>query len=195
MIFAANYRPLDDLNHQRLIWNQTRSRKWQPSLTVESNCAWWTHTVNSSPLDKMAAISQTIFSDAYSWMKHFVFWLKFHRSLFVRIQLTITSIGLDNGLALKRRQAIIWTNADPVYRRKYTALGGDELWNIRPLIFNTFICTIRFTTGRNLIGIFIIYFIRTNLNNIRHCSLDYNDASSNINKNNVSKLGSKIILD
>ena len=29
------------------------------------------------PLGKMAAISQTIFSDAFSWMKSFVFWLKF----------------------------------------------------------------------------------------------------------------------
>ena len=36
-------------------------------------------------LNKMAAISQTIFSDAFSWMKHFVFWLKFHWSLFLRV--------------------------------------------------------------------------------------------------------------
>ena len=42
------------------------------------------------PLDKMAAISQTIFSDAFSWMKSFVFWLKFHWSVFLRVQLTIT---------------------------------------------------------------------------------------------------------
>ena len=33
----------------------------------------------------MAAISQTIFSDAFSWMKSFVFWSKFHW-----VQLTIT---------------------------------------------------------------------------------------------------------
>ena len=45
---------------------------------------------NSSPLDKMAAISQTIFSDAFSWMKNFEFWLKFHWSLFPRAQLTIS---------------------------------------------------------------------------------------------------------
>ena len=41
-------------------------------------------------LDKMDAISQTIFSDAFSWMKSFVFWLKFQWSLFLRVQLTIT---------------------------------------------------------------------------------------------------------
>ena len=33
----------------------------------------------------------------------------------------------DNGLAPSRRQAIIWTNADPVHWRIYAALGGDEL--------------------------------------------------------------------
>ena len=42
------------------------------------------------PFNKMAAISQTIFSDAFSWMKIFIFWLKFHRSLFPKVQLTIT---------------------------------------------------------------------------------------------------------
>ena len=44
----------------------------------------------SSPLDKMTAISQTIFSDAFSWMENFVFWLKFRWGLCLRVQLTIT---------------------------------------------------------------------------------------------------------
>ena len=35
-------------------------------------------------------------------------------------------MGLDNGLAPNRRQAIIWTNADPNHWRIYAALGGDE---------------------------------------------------------------------
>ena len=39
--------------------------------------------------DKMAAISQTTFSSAFSWMKTFEFWLRFHWSLFIRVQLTI----------------------------------------------------------------------------------------------------------
>ena len=37
------------------------------------------------------------------------------------------NIGSNNGLVPKRRQAIIWTNADPINRRIYPALGGDEL--------------------------------------------------------------------
>ena len=40
------------------------------------------------PVDKMAPILQTIVSDAFSWIKSFVFWLKFHWSLFLRVQLT-----------------------------------------------------------------------------------------------------------
>ena len=36
------------------------------------------------PLDKMAAISQTIFSDAFSWKQSFVFWFIFHLSSFLR---------------------------------------------------------------------------------------------------------------
>ena len=46
----------------------------------------WTHL----PLDKMATILRTIFSDAFSWMNFFVFWLKFHWCLFLRVQLTIS---------------------------------------------------------------------------------------------------------
>ena len=42
------------------------------------------------PLDKMAVISQTIFSGAFSWMKNLVFWPKFHWSLFPWAQLIIT---------------------------------------------------------------------------------------------------------
>ena len=41
-----------------------------------------------------------------------------------------TSNGLDNGLAPNRRQAIIWTDADPIHWRIYTALGGDKLMEV-----------------------------------------------------------------
>ena len=39
--------------------------------------------------DKMVAIFQTTFSNAFSWMKMFKFRLRFHWSLFPRVQLTI----------------------------------------------------------------------------------------------------------
>ena len=40
--------------------------------------------------DKMDAISQTTFLYAFSWMKMFEYRLKFHWSLFLRVQLTIS---------------------------------------------------------------------------------------------------------
>ena len=46
-------------------------------------------TLTHLPLDKMAAISQTIFPATVSWMKSFTLWLKIHWSLFLRVQLTI----------------------------------------------------------------------------------------------------------
>ena len=54
----------------------------------------------------MAAISQTMLSNAFSWMKMYEFRLRFHWSLFLGFQ--YSSIGSDNSLALFRRQAIIW---------------------------------------------------------------------------------------
>ena len=39
--------------------------------------------------DKMDAISQTTFSNAFSWMKMHEFGLRFHRGLFLRFNLTI----------------------------------------------------------------------------------------------------------
>ena len=39
--------------------------------------------------DKMAAIFQTTLSNAFSWIRILEFWLRFHWSLFLRVQLTI----------------------------------------------------------------------------------------------------------
>ena len=45
--------------------------------------------VNTLRPRKMAAIFQTTFSNAFSSMKMYEFWLKFHWSLFLEVQLTI----------------------------------------------------------------------------------------------------------
>ena len=42
----------------------------------------------------------------------------------------ISAFGSDNGLTPTRRQAIIWTKANPILWRIYAALGGDELSSI-----------------------------------------------------------------
>ena len=69
----------------------------------------------------MAAFSQTIFSGIYSWMKSFVFWLRYHWSLFLRALSTIIQHW---------HQAIIWTNADLIHWCLYAALGREELISV-----------------------------------------------------------------
>ena len=66
----------------------------------------YTLKLTDIPLDKMAAISQTICLDAFSWMNEVCSWGP-NRQL--------TSISLDNGLAPIRQQAIIWANADSIH--------------------------------------------------------------------------------
>ena len=51
--------------------------------------------------DKMTAMFQTIFSNAFSWNENEIWW-----SLFLGVELA-ASIGSDNGLAPKRWQAVI----------------------------------------------------------------------------------------
>ena len=61
-------------------------------------------------------------------MKIVVFWLKFSRKF-------VPNGPIDNNptlvkimaLAPNRREAIIWTNADPIHWCIYAALRGDEL--------------------------------------------------------------------
>ena len=60
-------------------------------------------------------------------LKSFVFWLKFHWSLYEWSNWQWPNIGLNNALAPNRRQAIIWTNADPIHWLMYAAVGGDEV--------------------------------------------------------------------
>ena len=37
------------------------------------------------------------------------------------------------------RQAIIWTNADPIHGRIYASIGGEELIKVRALISNDYL--------------------------------------------------------
>ena len=55
---------------------------------------------------------------------------KFHSGLSLGSNVQYTSIGLDNGLAPARRQAIIWTNDGLGFRRIYASLGLNELMGI-----------------------------------------------------------------
>ena len=70
-----------------LLFNVYSNGPCMPNCTTA--CKHFVFFLTHHPLDKMAAFSQMIYSDAFSWMKNFVFWSKFHLSLFLRVQLTM----------------------------------------------------------------------------------------------------------
>ena len=92
-----------------------------PSPTVHSNGPS-THLPLGKWPPSCRHYFQTHFRD-----RSFVSWLKFHRRLFLRVKSIITCIGLDNGMVPNRRQAIIWTNGDPIDWRIYAALREDKI--------------------------------------------------------------------
>ena len=83
---------------------------------THADCKWheqsYAYYLTHWGQDVMATVIWTTFSNEFSWMKIFEFLLIFHWSLFPSpgSNWQYASIGSDNGLALTRWQAIIWTN-------------------------------------------------------------------------------------
>ena len=80
-----------------LYWESWQTKGWKhcdggEGQSVMRNKNYWLHLISIVThlyLDKMAAILQMIYLDAFTRMKSLVFWLKFHWSLLLRVQLTI----------------------------------------------------------------------------------------------------------
>ena len=83
--------------------------------------------VNSLRPRQMDAISQTTFSNAFSWMKMFEFRLKFHWSLFPMVQLTIFQHWFRLWLGAVQATSHYLNQRWLVYRRIYASLGLNEL--------------------------------------------------------------------
>ena len=90
------------MSHE-MCWYLNAITPSHPSLSLFSsgrNAVLWFHFDNIQYMhfvclthwgrDKMDAISQTTFLNAFSWMKMFEYRLKLHWSLFLRVQLTIS---------------------------------------------------------------------------------------------------------
>ena len=76
----------------------------------------------------MAEILKTTVSNALSWWTIcFYFASNFTKEGSRLSNWQFCSIGSGYGLAPDRRQAITWTNADPVHQRIYAAPGRNEL--------------------------------------------------------------------
>ena len=72
---------------------------------------------------KMDAISQTTFWSAFSWMKMYEFRLRFHWSLFLRVQLTIFQHWFRKWLGADQATSHYLKQWWLVYRRIYASLG------------------------------------------------------------------------
>ena len=74
-----------------IIYNSPNDYKWDWGswLTIDTFIMSSSFPLTHWGRDKMAAIFQTAVSNGFSWMKMYELWLKFHRSLFPRAQLTI----------------------------------------------------------------------------------------------------------
>ena len=75
----------------------------------------------------MAAISQTTHSSLFPWMKFLFFYSNFTDICSEGCNWQWGSICSGNGLAPNRRQAITWTDVDPVYWLIYAAPGETSL--------------------------------------------------------------------
>ena len=76
----------------------------------------------------MATICHTTFSNAFFFNENiWNFSWNFTELCSQEPNQQQTSIGLDNGLALRKHQAIIWTIDGIVYQRKNVSLGLSEL--------------------------------------------------------------------
>ena len=94
--------------------------------------------------DKMDAISQTKFWSAFSWMEMFEFRLKFHWSLFPRVQLTILQHWFRQWLGAVQATSDYLNQWWLDYRRIYASLGFKELNVMSPWGVSTGTAT-RFT--------------------------------------------------
>ena len=89
---AASTSRVDISERQHCFESRTRahnvSRSTHRCLKQILCCSSTMVDIMNEPVELVS--TQTIFSETFSWMKGFVFWLKFHTSLFLWVQLTIT---------------------------------------------------------------------------------------------------------
>ena len=82
--------------------------------------------------DRMADIFHTTFSNAFSWMKMHEFWLRFHWSLFLRVQLTIFQHWFREWLGAGQATSHCLNQWVLIYWRIYAPLDLSELNGMNP---------------------------------------------------------------
>ena len=138
-----------------------RHRGHYDAIVMVSHCfalsKQWPIVLTYLRLDKMSAISQMTYSNAFSWMKMYEFRLSFHWSLFPMFELTRG----DNGMAPTRRQAIIWIS-DSQFTDAYMYFDSKMficLSNFNSIWILLFIVSSSNVTARNLTRSFQDHFM------------------------------------
>ena len=159
------------------------------------------YDVNSSTHGQMVAISQTSFSKSFPWMKIFVVLFKFC-PLFLRGQLTISQHWFRNVLVPCGRQAITWTNADPVHWCIDAALGRGEIsQSLWPNLLDVIDCCLMLPShypgqGRCVRSIFEHLSLRNFLEHVQHVqdmsSWNVYENISNCQLNHIGYLEFKV---
>ena len=104
---------------------------------------WKTSAILFQPqCDKMAAIFQTTFSNAFSWMKMYEFRLRFHWSLFPRVQLTIFQHLFREWLGAYQATSHCLNQWWLIYWCMYVSPGFSELNILHVISFMT--CQLEF---------------------------------------------------
>ena len=115
--------------------NMTWSNVWQYRLSDGQCLTHWGR-------DKMAAVSQTMFSNAFSWVQMYEFSLKFHWSLFLRFQLTIFQHWFRYWLGAVQATSHYLNQWWLVYWRIYTSLGLNELRTDALMVISALVNTV-----------------------------------------------------
>ena len=154
--------------HDTMYWLIKNGWFGMNNVNLELYNRWIVMVLTHWGLDKMAAISQTTVSNSFPWMKIYEFWIKFHRSLFLRVQQTLFQHGSDSGLVSTRRQVIIWTHGGKITDaiichwasmslttgRKILIMDWPTLWHEAALLFGRWWPTLHPRSGcdRCLLG-------------------------------------------
>ena len=104
-------------------WVQWGMPPWCPLLGLLTWCPVLTHWGQ----DKIDTILQMLFSSTFSWMKMSELWLKFHWSLFLRVQITIFQHWFRKWLGAIQVTSHYLNQWWLVYQWIYTSLGLNEL--------------------------------------------------------------------
>ena len=112
------------LHEPMLIYHQPRNKlQWNFIQIQYTDIFIQEHTFRNVVCKVMAICSGfkvlthlvTEITNVFSWKNIIVFWFNFQWSLFLKVNWRELIMGPSDGLALNRRQAIIWINDDPLH--------------------------------------------------------------------------------